>query len=88
MDPLIGLATGFAIAVGFAGGWYASAWNTRRINRAYARQMMAAVKASKSRRDPADMLSYDNRQRTTAPGSGTIPARQGRVRFRTRSPRR
>jgi hypothetical protein len=74
-------------AIGFTVGWHVNGWLIRRRNRAIALKMVESVKATKSRRDPANMMPYDNRQRT-AGSESAIPARQGKVRFRSRPVRR
>lgn len=78
----------FVGSASFAAGWYLNAWLTRRRNKAIARKMAESVRASKSRRDPASMLSYDSRQRVAGGTEEPILVRQRKVRFRSRPMRR
>lgn len=76
------------LVVGVAAGWFGRSEAQRRQNRRFARGMAKAVQATKSRRDPADMMEYGSRQRTAGNIDNTKRARQPNVRFRGRSLRR
>ncbi len=75
--------------VGGIVGWYAATWHIRRRNRRLAKQMLESVRASKSRRDPANMMNYNNRQRTAGNADNPTRAKIGAVHFRSKPmPRR
>lgn len=86
MDPLVPI-TILAFCVGCILGVYLGAWaaarNIRKRNQAIAQEMAASVGARRSTTKVEDMMSYESRQRTSAPNNGQ-KARQGNVVFRPR----